>query len=60
LIAAQGSVRIPVDEHVAALIPYRGYERSFVYISAVDVLKGRASAEQLLAVLFWWAPRRRA
>ncbi len=47
LIAAQGSVRIPVDEHVAALIPYRGYERSFVYISAVDVLKGRASAEQL-------------
>ena len=34
LIAAQGSVRIPVDEHVAALIPYRGYERSFVYISA--------------------------
>lgn len=43
----QGSVRIPVDEHVAALIPYRGYERSFVYISAVDVLKGRASAEQL-------------
>lgn len=42
-----GSVRIPVDEHVSALIPYRGYERSFPYLSATDVLQGRVSAEQL-------------
>jgi len=44
---ARGSVRIPVDEHVSALIPYRGYERSFPYLSAADVLKGRVAAEQL-------------
>jgi adenylate cyclase len=43
----RGSVRIPVDEHVSALIPYRGYERSFPYLSAADVLKGRVNAEQL-------------
>lgn len=43
----RGSLRIPVDEYVSALIPYRGYERSFPYISAVDVLRGRVSAEQL-------------
>lgn len=34
-------LRIPVDEFCAALIPYRGGERSFPYVSAADVLKGR-------------------
>ncbi|MDP3537091.1 MAG: adenylate/guanylate cyclase domain-containing protein [Azonexus sp.] len=43
----RGRVHIPVDEQVSALIPYRGHERSFPYISAVDVLKGRVSSEQL-------------
>lgn len=43
----RGSVRIPVDEHLAALIPYRGFERSFNYVSAVDVLKGRVAPEAL-------------
>lgn len=43
----RGHVHIPVDEQVSALIPYRGQERSFPYISAVDVLKGRVTAEQL-------------
>ncbi len=33
--------RLPVDGNVAALIPYRGYERSFRYYSAADVLADR-------------------
>lgn len=37
-----GSLIIPVDEQGAALVPYRGYERSFPYVSAVDVLQGKA------------------
>lgn len=47
VISERGSLRIPVDEHATALIPYRGYERSFPYISAVDVLHGRVATEQL-------------
>lgn len=47
VISVQGRLRIPVDEHVAALVPYRGHERSFPYVSAVDVLKGRISKDQL-------------
>ena len=41
VLAADRAIKIPVDDSVAALIPYRGHERSFPYISAVDVLKGR-------------------
>jgi len=37
-----GSVRIPVDVQVAALVPYRGRQGSFKYVSATDVLHGRA------------------
>lgn len=47
LHTANGQLTIPVDERVSALIPYRGYERSFRYVSAVDVLKGRVPAEVL-------------
>jgi adenylate cyclase len=49
LKAADGSVigNIPVDENVAALIPYRGYQRSFPYISITDVLNDRVPREQL-------------
>ena len=43
----RGDIRIPVDENVAALIPYRGREHSFPYVSAVDVIKGQISPEQL-------------
>jgi adenylate cyclase len=39
--------RIPVDAHVAALIPYRGKEGSFPYVSATDVLKGTVPSETL-------------
>jgi adenylate cyclase len=47
VLGADREIRIPVDESIAALIPYRGRERSFPYISAVDVLKGRVDKKQL-------------
>ena len=43
----RGELRIPVDENVAALIPYRGREHSFPYVSAVDVIKGQISPDLL-------------
>ncbi|MBI4192321.1 MAG: adenylate/guanylate cyclase domain-containing protein [Betaproteobacteria bacterium] len=42
-----GPLRIPVDERVTALVPYRGGERSFKYVSAVDVLTERADVADL-------------
>ncbi len=42
-----GTMRIPVDENAAALIPYRGYQGSFPYISITDVLNDRVPKEQL-------------
>ena len=42
-----GTMRIPVDENAATLIPYRGYERSFAYISITDVLNDRVPKEKL-------------
>jgi adenylate cyclase len=42
-----GPLRIPVDENVTALIPYRGKHNSFNYISAVDVLNERVDPAQL-------------
>jgi adenylate cyclase len=35
-----GPLRIPVDNQVAALVPYRGEAKTFKYISATKVLKG--------------------
>lgn len=43
----RGALKIPVDEFGAALVPYRGPERSFPYVSAVDVLKGRVDPARL-------------
>jgi adenylate cyclase len=43
----RGSLKVPVDEFGAALIPYRGGERSFPYVSAVDVLKGKVDPARL-------------
>lgn len=37
-------LQVPVDENLAALIPYRGYARSFRYVSASDVLKDKVPA----------------
>ncbi|QCP52092.1 adenylate/guanylate cyclase domain-containing protein [Trinickia violacea] len=42
-----GALRIPVDEHGAALVPYRGRDHSFPYVSAADVLAGRVPHAQL-------------
>ncbi len=42
-----GVMRIPVDENAATLIPYRGYQGSFPYISITDVLNDRIPKEQL-------------
>jgi adenylate cyclase len=42
-----GKRRIPVDEHVAALIPFRGRQGSFPYVSATDVLTGKADPKVL-------------
>ncbi|MBA3695765.1 MAG: adenylate/guanylate cyclase domain-containing protein [Methylotenera sp.] len=36
-----GNKRIPVDEQVSALIPYRGPQGSFLYVSATDVLSNK-------------------
>ncbi len=47
VVGQRGRIRVPVDDHMAALIPYRGYEHSFPYVSAADVLSGRVAAEQL-------------
>jgi adenylate cyclase len=46
-VAGGKVVRIPVDEHAASLIPYRGVQGSFHYLSAADALAGRLKPEQL-------------
>jgi len=40
-------LKLPVDSSASALIPYRGNQGSFPYISAADILKGRVSTETL-------------
>lgn len=42
-----GRIAIPVDEEVRAIIPYRGRERSFPYISATDILHRKADPRDL-------------
>lgn len=42
-----GPLRIPVDAHAAALVPYRGFQGSFPYYSAVDVIHGRVPVNDL-------------
>lgn len=44
---ALGDQRIPVDEDVSVLVPYRGYQGSFPYVSVTDVIQGTADAEVL-------------
>jgi adenylate cyclase len=43
-----GTLGIPVDERVAAYVPYRGDNRTFTYIPAVDVLRGEVADPQRL------------
>ena len=42
-----GAMKIPVDEDVATLVPYRGRQGSFRYISIADVLHDRVAPEAL-------------
>ena len=42
-----GPYVIPVDEHAAALIPYRGRKGSFEYVSLADIVKDRVPAGAL-------------
>jgi len=44
---AGGGLRVPVDENVAAAIPYRGPQGSFPYIAATDILNDRVPVERL-------------
>ncbi len=47
LTTPRGSVRIPVDESAATLIPYRGGQGSFRYLSIADALNGRLPVDAL-------------
>ena len=40
-------VKIPVDAHIQTLVPYRGDVKSFPYVSAADVIRGRADPKIL-------------
>jgi adenylate cyclase len=42
-----GPLAIPVDETASALIPYRGRQKSFAYVSLADVLAERVPLERL-------------
>ena len=42
-----GPLVIPVDETASALVPYRGYQSSFRYVSLADVIADRVPAGQL-------------
>lgn len=47
LDTAGGRLKIPVDVDVSALVPYRGRQGSFRYISIADVLHDRVEISQL-------------
>ena len=40
-------VHIPVDSHIQALVPYRGFQGSFPYVSAADVMHGTVDKTRL-------------
>ncbi|TXH04927.1 MAG: adenylate/guanylate cyclase domain-containing protein [Nevskiaceae bacterium] len=42
-----GNLTAPVDGDVAVYVPYRGDNRTFTYVSATDVLNGKADAAAL-------------
>jgi adenylate cyclase len=47
LESAQGTLQVPVDAEVSALVPYRGERGTFRYISAADVLHQRTPPADL-------------
>jgi len=42
-----GSLKVPLDDRMSALIPYRGASGVFRYVSATDVIRGTLPAEDL-------------
>ena len=50
-LAKGGTLSVPVDLNAAALIPFRGYERSFPYYSITDILNERIPVESLAGKL---------
>jgi len=42
-----GTIRIPLDDTMSALVPYRGASGAFRYVSATDVIRGTLPAEEL-------------
>jgi len=42
-----GEVRVPLDERMSALVPYRGGTGVYRYVSATDVLRGALPADEL-------------
>lgn len=40
-------IRVPVDTHLQALVPYQGRAYHFPYVSAVDVIQGRVPLARL-------------
>src|SRR4029079_7084684 len=42
-----GDLRIPLDESISALVPYRGASGVFRYVSATDVIQGTLPADEL-------------
>lgn len=47
MITPRGTLRVPVDESAATLIPYRGAQGSFRYLSISDALNGRLPVDAL-------------
>ncbi|MDD4978654.1 MAG: adenylate/guanylate cyclase domain-containing protein [Gallionella sp.] len=47
LSGGQRNLRVPVDQDVASLIPYRGRQGSFTYLAITDVLHDRIDPAQL-------------
>jgi adenylate cyclase len=42
-----GNLRIPLDERMSALVPYRGSTGVYRYVSATDVIRGTLPADEL-------------
>jgi adenylate cyclase len=42
-----GTVHIPLDERMSALVPYRGASNVYRYVSATDVIRGTLPADDL-------------
>jgi len=47
LTSHQGTLKIPVDQDVSTLVPFRGGQGSFRYISVTDVLHDRIPVDEL-------------